>query len=283
MEDRVMTERISPTPQIIVLGNEKGGTGKSTIGIHLIIYLLRLGFKVGTIDVDARQGTLSSYLANRQAYSQTKGINLPCPSHYAVQNSTLDIRQAAREAEKQAFEDTLANLDTCDIIVIDTPGNDTYLSQLAHSYADKLITPMNDSFVDLDVLVKVNTLGDKMMKPSSYAETVWEQKKQRLMRDKATVDWIVVRNRLSNLSAKNKEEMWKMLQLISGRLGFRLVHGFTERVIFRELFLKGLTLLDLDAIGAAFSLSHVAARQELRTLMQALKLPDLDQRLAETG
>lgn len=278
-----MTGQISPKPQIIVLGNEKGGTGKSTIGIHLIIYLLRLGFKVGTIDVDARQGTLSSYLANRQAYGQTKGINLLCPQHHAILNSTLDTRKAAQEAEKKAFEEKLANLDNCDIVVIDTPGNDTYLSQLAHSYADKLITPMNDSFVDLDVLVKVNTLGDKMIKPSSYAETVWEQKKQRLMRDKTTVDWIVIRNRLSNLSAKNKEEMWKMLQLISGRLGFRLVHGFTERVIFRELFLKGLTLLDVEAIGTAFSLSHVAARQELRTLMQALKLSDLEQRLEATG
>src|SRR3546814_12900017 len=93
-----MTVTNSSSPLIIVLGNEKGGTGKSTIGIHLIIYLLRLGFKVGTVDVDARQGTLSSYLANRQAYAQTQDLDLPRPHHYAVQNSTLETRQTAQTA-----------------------------------------------------------------------------------------------------------------------------------------------------------------------------------------
>lgn len=278
-----MTQKTSATPHIIVLGNEKGGTGKSTVGIHVIIYLLRLGYKVGSIDVDARQGTLSNYIANRHAFNSAQGRHLPCPEHRIVFQSELESRAVSHETEKKAFEAALAELGACDMVVIDTPGNDTHLSRLAHSYADKLITPMNDSFVDLDVLVKVSTLDDKTVKPSTYAEAVWEQKKHRLLRDKTAVDWIVVRNRLSNLSAKNKEDMWKMLQLITGRLGFRLVYGFTERVIFRELFLKGLTLLDLEEIGASLNLSHIAARQELRALIQALQLPQLEKHWQEAS
>lgn len=45
---------------------------------------------------------------------------------------------------------------THDFIVIDTSGHDRYLMWLAHSMADTLITPLNDRFVDFDVLVTVD-------------------------------------------------------------------------------------------------------------------------------
>jgi chromosome partitioning protein len=266
-------------PYIIVFGNEKGGTGKSTLAMHVIVYLLRLGFKVGSIDVDARQGSLTRYVENRAGRSDV-GENMPVPTHHALHRST---NQSVPEAEK---EDT-ANLEACfaklaenDFIVIDTPGSDTYLSRLAHSHADALITPLNDSLIDLDMLVRVTGDNNSVLKPSIYAETVWEQKKHRAMRNSGSIDWIVVRNRLTSINSRNKEEMAKILEMLSRRIGFRLASGFGERVIFRELFLSGLTVLDIKDAGMALTMSHLAAKQELHNLVKMIQLPLLAQKIA---
>lgn len=270
-------------PYIIVFGNEKGGTGKSTAAMHVMVYLLRLEFKVGCIDVDARQGTVSRYIENRIRYNQTNKERLPIPVHVALQKSELaDVKQNEAE-EKQRFTEALASLADCDFIVIDTPGNDTNFSRIAHSYADTIVTPMNDSFIDLDMLVRLNSPDPNNLRPSVYAEMIWEQKKNRLMRDKQPIDWIVMRNRLSNLYAKNKEEMYRILTALSKRLGYRLVAGFSERVIFRELFMQGLTLLDLQDVGIPLSMSHIAARQEIRSILDMLQLPHLQKKLETTG
>ncbi len=270
-------------PHFIVLGNEKGGTGKSTVAMHLIVNLLRLGFKVGCIDVDARQGTLTRYFDNRRYYNESNGVELELPDCASVHKSNADNRAEAEAAEKSSFDEANARLHEHDFIVIDTPGNDTYLSRLAHAHADTLITPMNDSFVDLDVLVTIKDLQNKEIKPSVYAEMVWQQKKERLIREKVSMDWIVLRNRLSNIHARNKEEMWEALKLLSNRLGFRLAAGFGERVIFRELFLKGLTLLDLKDLNLPVRVSHITARQELKSLMQLMNLPHLSESLDEAA
>ena len=270
-------------PHFIVLGNEKGGTGKSTVAMHLIVNLLRLGFKVGCIDVDARQGTLTRYFDNRRYYNESNGVELALPDCASVHKSNADNRAEAEAAEKSSFDEANARLHEHDFIVIDTPGNDTYLSRLAHAHADTLITPMNDSFVDLDVLVTIKDLQNKEIKPSVYAEMVWQQKKERLIREKVSMDWIVLRNRLSNIHARDKEEMWEALKLLSNRLGFRLAAGFGERVIFRELFLKGLTLLDLKDLNLPVRVSHITARQELKSLMQLMNLPHLSESLDEAA
>jgi chromosome partitioning protein len=262
-------------PHVIVLGNEKGGTGKSTVAMHVIVHLLREGFKVGTIDVDARQGSLTRYVENRRNHVCQHQVSLPIPTHYALFRSTQDSVTAARAEEAAQVEECLATLKDNDFIVIDTPGSDTHLSQLVHSYADTLITPLNDSFVDLDMLVRVQPDSLSILRPSIYAEMVWEQKKQRAIRNGGSIDWIILRNRLSNIYAKNKEEMEKILKMLSKRIGFRSAAGFGERVIFRELFLSGMTLLDLRHIGHSLTLSHVAASQELRNLIDTLNLPAL--------
>jgi len=266
---------------VIVLGNEKGGTGKSTLSMHILVHLLRMGFKVGSIDVDARQGTFSRYLENREAYSKNNNLNLLMPTHLALNRSMLDNRLEAEAQDRQHMEEAFNNLKDYDFIVIDTPGNDTYLSRLSHSYANVIITPVNDSFIDLDVLMKIKDLENNLISPSHYSEMVWNQKKERLIRDKVTIDWIVIRNRLSNLASKNKEEMWRVLQLLSKRIGFRVGEGFAERVIFRELFLSGMTVLDLEDTRQSLTLSHVAARQELRSLLNMLNLPQLEDRLQQ--
>lgn len=261
-------------PYVIVLGNEKGGTGKSTVAMHIIVNLLREGHSVGSIDVDARQGTLSRYIENRRLRKESTGEDLPLPDHIPIFRSKLESVPAAEAEETSNFGEALDRLKSNNFIVIDTPGSDTYLSRLAHSHADSLITPLNDSFIDLDMLVRVNADSLDILRPSTYSEMVWEQKKQRAMRDNGSIDWIVLRNRLSSLNSRNKEEMEKVLSALAKRIGFRLVAGFGERVIFRELFLNGLTLLDMRETNTALTLSHVAAKQELATLINMVQLPN---------
>lgn len=260
-------------PHIIVLGNEKGGTGKSTAAMHLIVSLLRQGYSVGSIDVDARQGTLSRYIENRTQRQASKQQDLPLPEHKRLFKSELPDRLSAENEDKNNFDEQLRLFANKDFIVIDTPGSDSYLSRLAHSHADTLITPLNDSFIDLDMLVRVSGDNMSILKPSTYSEMVWEQKKQRAIRDGGSIDWIVLRNRLSSLFSHNKEEMKKVLEALSKRIGFRSIPGFGERVIFRELFLSGLTLLDMRENNMNMSLSHVAAKQELASLIDAIQLP----------
>lgn len=270
-------------PYIIVLGNEKGGTGKSTVSMHVIVHLMRLGFKVSSIDLDARQGTLTRYIENRTTFCTSSNTKLPTPTHIGLLKSTnLNITESEAE-DKKAFENCINDFSSSDFIVIDTPGTDSYLSRLAHSYADTLITPLNDSFIDMDMLARVNPENGAIIRPSTYSEMVWEQKKQKAIRGEKAFDWIVMRNRLSSIYAKNKEEMKLALEALAKRVGFRIASGFGERVIFRELFLKGLTVLDLADAGIDMSLSHVAARQELRELLKGIDLPQIQQSLEKAA
>ena len=264
---------------VIVTGNEKGGSGKSTTALHMIIGFLQRGYKVTSIDIDHRQGTLSRYIANRQNFIKAAGGDLKMPDHHTITTENWDREKGPKletaEAEKflLLLEGGLINYD---IVVIDTPGSANEISSLAHSFADTLVTPINDSFVDLDVLAHVDGGRMAVMGPSHYTEMVWEQKKIRAARDGRSIDWIIMRNRLSSLDAHNKRKMEEILKDMATRIGARIETGFAERVIFRELFLAGLTILDLkDAVGPqALSPSHLAARQEVIDLIDAIRLFD---------
>ena len=258
--------------RVIVLGNEKGGTGKSTVAMHLIVALLRQGRSVGSIDLDARQATLTRYVENRRR-RDPEGDKLGHPDHRAVPPS------ADQERDAETFLNHLEELrERHEVIVIDTPGSDHPLSRLGHSFADMLVTPLNDSFIDLDLLASVDGDSLKIVRPGRYAEMVWDTKKARALRgENASFEWFVLRNRLSTLDARNKREMEKLLDTLSKRIGFKLVDGLNERVIYRELFLQGLTLLDLgEEQGVTMTLSHVAARQELRQLIEAMGLTSMN-------
>ena len=273
---RVSTISLEHRAHVIVLGNEKGGSGKSTAAMHVIVGLLRDGYSVGAIDLDARQATLSNYLASRRAYADSHKSLLPQPRVMAVHRVDNDSRTEAEAAERVAFEAAIADLSRdCDVIVIDCPGSDTYLSRLGHSYADTLITPINDSFVDFAMLAKVDPDKLDVIHPSVYSEMVWQARKQRFSRDRGKFDWIVMRNRLGASIARNRRDVGTTLEALAKRIGFRTLQGFGERVIFRELYLQGLTLMDLrDAsVNISLSMSHVAARAEVRALLSTLRLP----------
>jgi chromosome partitioning protein len=270
---------------VIVIGNEKGGCGKTTTAMHLIVALLRMGFSVGSIDIDSRQRSLSRYLENRKQTMLKEDVPLPTPQHVVVQKSPFNIVQEAEADEHERFTKALARIQAAnDFIVIDSPGSDTYLARVAHAYSNTVITPINDSFVDLDVLANVDGQTMKIIKPSIYSEMMWEQKLQRAKRDGGSIEWIVMRNRLSNIDAKNKRFMTQVTGELSRRIGFRVAPGFSERVIFREMFLQGLTVLDImETKGASISMSHIAARQEVRDLLRTLKIQTIEDRLAKAN
>jgi chromosome partitioning protein len=275
----VAQSQAAPVPgraHVLVIGNEKGGSGKSTTALHIAVALLGEGARVATLDLDARQGTLGRYIENRAAYARRKGIALAMPVHVAVPVSTLPDRTAAEADEKARFEAAIEEMvGAVDFVVVDTPGSDTHLSRLAHTWADTLLTPLNDSFIDLDLLARVDPDTLKIVRPSIYAEAVWKQRQLRAVQGGRPVDWVVMRNRLSSIAARNKRDMAAVLSALAKRIGFRIAAGLSERVIYKELFLNGLTLLDLKRGGGgpSLTLSHVAARQEVRDLVTALNLP----------
>lgn len=255
---------------VIVVGNEKGGAGKSTIAMHLAAALLKSGRRVGALDLDLRQRTLSRYLENRAHWAQTTGRTLPAPQ-------SVEIAAGAPDHAVAAALYRLAQ--TCDVIIIDAPGADTPASRAAHASADMLITPLNDSFVDFDLLGDVDAETLTVTKPSLYAELVWECRKLRAQAVRKPIDWVVVRNRLSTgaIESRNRQRVGEALKTLSTRIGFRIAPGLSERVVFREMFPRGLTLIDLvDEPGAQLRIGDIAARQELRDLVIALKAPGLD-------
>ena len=259
---------------VIVLGSGKGGTGKSTTAMHLIASFLYRGDRVGSIDLDNFQCTLSRYIENRELTNRQLDLGLPVPSHLAMEDWAFTPKALDKEISRLAR--------ACDYVVIDTPGSHSELARIAHRWADTLITPINDSFVDLDVLAVLNGKTQEFVRLGQYAEMVVEARRQRAERKGKPIEWIVLRNRLSSLEARNKRRMADTLEKLARELDFRNGFGFSDRVIYRELFPLGLTLLDLhkEAAGISLSMSHVAARQELRTLMDAIKPPRSERAVA---
>ena len=262
---------------VVVLGNEKGGSGKSTTAMHVAVALMNVGQRVATIDLDSRQRSFTHYVENRRAWARHAGIDLKVPVHFCVARGAklkLDENEAI---ELAGFAEAIASVEQShDFVVVDTPGTDSYLTRLAHSMADTLITPLNDSFVDFDVLGTVDATTFAVTGESHYAEMVRDARRQRRLIDGTRMDWVVVRNRLSMLGSRNKRLIGEGLSELANRLGFRCADGLAERVIYREFFPRGLSALDnLDeaTLGTRPSLAHVTARDEVMSLIATLKLP----------
>ena len=254
------------TTHRIVFANEKGGTGKSTTAVHVAIALAYQGAKVAAIDLDPRQRTLYRYLENRMETERQREIALP-GARFAVYDGD-DIDELDELAEQIA--------EGYDFLIFDTPGRDDQFARHVAATADTLVTPLNDSFVDFDLIGQVESDTFRVKKLSFYAELMWETRKKRGLKTinegRRELDWVVVRNRVQHVEAKNMRRLEGALKELSKRVGFRISPGLSERVIFRELFPSGLTLLDKGHLGE-LGTSHLVARQELRGLVAGLNLP----------
>jgi chromosome partitioning protein len=248
----------------IVFANEKGGTGKSTTAVHVAIALAARGAKVACIDLDTRQRTMFRYLENRAATIKRRGAALPIPDFAVFDGDNL--------ANLERITDSFAG--SHDFIIFDTPGRDDPYARFVATRANTLVTPINDSFVDFDLIGQVDAETFKVKRLSFYAELIWEARKERAKTDGVTIDWVVVRNRLHNMEARNQQRMTEAIAELSKRVGFRALPGLNERVIYRELFPSGLTLIDKGHLGQ-LATAHIVARQELRELLSGLALPDV--------
>jgi chromosome partitioning protein len=248
---------------VIVFANEKGGTGKSTTAVHVAIALAAKGARVACFDLDHRQRTVGRYLDNRAATAKRTGSVLPMPVHATHDGTSEDF-----------FQETWERLASdVDYLVVDTPGRDDPFARTAAALSNTLVTPMNDSFVDFDLIGQVDPETYQVTRPSFYSELIWDARKQRARADGTQIDWVVLRNRLQHIEARNMRRVSDALGQLSKRVGFRIIPGLGERVVYRELFPSGLTMIDAKEFGA-MGISHVAARQELREMMAALSLPE---------
>ena len=270
---------------IIAVGNEKGGSGKSTTALHLAVYLLHQGHRVATIDVDSRQQTLTRYVRNRRSTVETTGKQVPMPKHVHLPTAWGDSIRENQRTELDIFSKAIAGLrGEVDYIVIDTPGFDGNLARLAHGVADTLVTPINDSMIDLDVLARVDATTGEPIETSPYSRNVQRARAERLEQTGQSIDWVLVRNRISMLGSHNASKVTSTIDRVAERLGCRVAEGIAERVIFRSLFPIGMTVFDpleADLLGGAPSMSHVNARQEYRALVAALQLPARDAETSE--
>ena len=247
----------------IVFANEKGGTGKSTTAVHSAVALVAMGYKVGVLDLDPRQRTVTRYLENRLETARRRNIILPTPE-FAVFNGDEDALPSVAEEMARGK----------DFLIVDTPGRDDANARIMATFANTLVTPINDSFVDFDLIGQVDPETFKVTRLSFYSELIFETRKSRAKTDGVAIDWVVLRNRVQHQDARNKKRVGDALQELSRRVGFRVIPGLSERVIFRELFPSGLTLLDKGHLGE-LGFSHLAARQELREMIAGLALPDV--------
>ncbi len=254
----------SSSPHLIVFANEKGGTGKSTTCVHTAVALAAVDIPVAVIDLDHRQRTVARYLENRAETAKRRNIDLPSPAWSVYAGGTTDgLNEAIAKAAMHA-----------QVVIIDTPGRDDLVARYAATCANTLVTPMNDSFVDFDLIGQVDPENFKVKRLSFYSELIWETRKTRAKADGTSIDWIVLRNRLHHMEARNQRRVGEALGELSRRVGFRVIPGLSERVIFRELFPSGLTLLDRGQLGE-LGVSHLAARQELREMIAGFALPML--------
>lgn len=269
---------------VIVLGNEKGGSGKTTVAMHMAVALLRMGFAVATIDLDTRQRSLTRYIENRRYTVDDNGWGLRLPTHRRLERSANDNRVWAEAEDEERLRDTLNDLRAGhEFVILDCPGSDVPLARFAHGLAEVLVTPINDSFIDLDLLVEMRPGTMEVMDLGVYMKMVWDQRQERRQEQRPGFDWVVLRNRLSGLADRNKRNLAGVLDKLAPLLGFRVAGGFGERVIYRQMFTAGLTVFDIGQPGVdiANTKSHDAAREEIKELLHNLWIPAIEARLEQ--
>jgi chromosome partitioning protein len=276
----VLTARVHqlcPPPHVVVVGNEKGGSGKTTIAMHIAVALLKAGQRVATVDLDGRQRTLTHYVEGRRGWARRNQVDLELPTHFCIARVEGALVAENEAAECSDFQRAIAAAqDRHDFVVIDTPPHDSYLMRLAHSITDTLVTPLSDSFVDLDVLATLDPVTLTVTGISHYGDLVRETRRHRRPVDGTLIDWVVVRNRISPQRSSTAQVLCGCLQELALNAGFRVVPGFHDRPIYRDLFPRGLTALDAQCEtmpGIDGEVSRIPACCEVDGLLEGLKLP----------
>jgi chromosome partitioning protein len=267
-----LPSEVCKAPHVIVVGNEKGGCGKTTIAMHLAAALLKDGQRVGTIDLDGNQKSLTHYTENRRLWAKHRGIELEIPLHRCIQRARGASVAENEAAELAALEAAIASLARfVDFLVIDTPANDSYLMRLAHLAADTLLTPLNESFLDLASLASIDPVTHELTETGHYAALVSEARHHRRLFDRGHIDWFVIRNRFSGARLLDES-----LDDLAARLAFKPVDGCAERLEYRQLFPAGLTAFDMPDEAATEDrtrFGHLAAQREVSDLYARLQLP----------
>ncbi len=248
--------RPRPTAKVITVANEKGGVGKSTLAFHLAVALADTGHKVLAIDLDRRQQSLSRALTAREGTAKRLGVRLPLPRGLLLQHHSG--AQLCQEAARAGWD--------CDYVVIDAPGHDTPIARRAIALADLLVTPANCSFVDLDLLGRFHPVSGKLLGPGCFAVMVAELRAAREAAGMGALDWLVMLNRKRRENSHNQTKIESALRRLSSKLDFRLGSGLYERVAYRELFLHGLTHLDLHRIPDLARTKAVATAEVMQLL-----------------
>jgi len=157
-------------------------------------------------------------------------------------------------------------------IIIDVGGHDSPLARRAIFMADTIVTPVNDSFIDLDMLGRIDPRSGAFKTLGNFARLVEHLKEPGLAIRPKPLDWVVMQNRSRSLGTKNEIKVREALEKIAPVAGFRLVPGLRERVTYRELFPQGLTLFDLEMLPQLGRM-QLQARAEIWAMLRALKLP----------
>jgi chromosome partitioning protein len=254
-----IAHRARPKARIITVANEKGGAGKSTVAFHLCVALADAGRNVLAIDLDRRQQTLSHALTSREGTARRLGTALPMPRHLVLghDSGSVLMQEMARVGQ------------SCDTIVIDAPGYDSPIARRAIALADTLVTPVNGSFADVDLLGRFNPVTMKYTGPGCFAEMVEGIRQARFELRQPALDWRVVLNRVRRGTSRSQTNVECALAQLEEKIGFRLVHGLADRVAYRELLLLGLTHLDLRRIPQ-LPRTHSIARDEILQLRDQL-------------
>ena len=267
-------------PHIIVLGNLRRGSGKSTLAIHLAVGLMKAGRRVATLDTDFERGTLSRYILNRRRFAHANELALDTPTHYRFRNAGGGAKPLETETAQTNFvSSAIAAAEAGhDFIIIDTPSTLTKANLFAHALADTIISPINDSFLDLDAIVP-STKVTADIAQSVYTSAIHRAREARELVTSRTIEWWVIPNRIfSSLNTRNERTIRAALKEASQRLGFRIAAGIAERLLYRQLFPKGLTAFDpmeASLLGVKPTISHVLARQDLRQLTSLINVtPD---------
>ena len=247
--------------KVIAFANEKGGVGKSTLAFHCAIGLAHAGHRVVAIDLDGRQSTLERGLALREGTARILGAALPMPAHAAL----------ARPGAAQLFQE-IARLDArADFVVLDAPGADCPIFRRAVAMADTLVTPVNASFVDLQVLGQIDPVSGMVGRSNCFSDSVCDLRSERERQGRAPMDWLVVKNRVRATERRQIGRIDAALAVLGAQQDFRIGRGLSERVAFRELYRFGLTHLDLPLLPEA-ARANAGTLKEIRNLLDEFAL-----------